>query len=100
MILKLKEVYRSRSLSRDSNPGPIWLTRDIFINTKHIVLIRENLEMKKRLTEGSIKGVKGKKDFCTISLDKGQSGSEITVVASLEQLESDVKSQRRSLLNG
>ena len=92
MILKLKEVYRSRSLSRDNNPGPIWLTRDI--------LIRENLEMKKRLTEGSVKGIKGKKDFCTISLDKGQTGSEITVVASLEQLESDVKSQRRSLLNG
>ena len=72
MILKLKEVYRSRSLSRGNTDGPTWLTRDVFVNTKHIVLIRENVDMKNMLIEGKIQGLKGKQDFCTISLDRGQ----------------------------
>lgn len=100
MILKLKEVYRSRSLSRGNTDGPTWLTRDVFVNTKHIVLIRENMDMKNMLIEGKIQGLKGKQDFCTISLDRGQAGTEITVVATLEQLEDNVKSERRALLNG
>ena len=96
MILKLKEVYRNRSLTRNKTPGQNWSTRSIFINAKHIVMIRENFEIKKVLKEGKVQGLKGNHDFCTISIN----GSDVVVVGSLEQLESKVRDSKREVLNG
>ena len=96
MILKLREVYRERGLTK-GRPGPVWSTREVFINTEHIVMIRPNDIMASRLDEGLITGVKKRAQFCTISINKGQSGADITVVGSLSELEESVSSAGRLL---
>ena len=99
MILKLREVYRERSLNK-GRTGPTWSTREVFVNTKHIVMIRPNIDMSRRLQEGLIPDLEKGTDFCTLSLDRGQSGTDVIVVGSLSELESTVFTAGRELLNG
>ena len=99
MILKLKEVYRERNLNK-GRAGPTWSTRDVFVNTKHIVMIRPNTDMSRRLQEGLVPGLEKNTSFCTLSLDRGQAGTDVIVVGSLSELESTVFSAGRELLNG
>ena len=100
MIVKLQEVYRNTSMSNRKTPGPTWSTREVFINTEHIVLIRPNSDMSRRLNEGLIEGLTGGSQFCTVSINKGQAGTDITVVGSVVELEKTVKKTKREILNG
>ena len=99
MILKMREVYRSQSLSSSPTQRMRFVTRDVFINTEHIVFIRPNAEMSGFLAEGLIDDV-GPADeaFCTISLSRGSSGVDITVVGSTDEI--NEKINRKGVLHG
>jgi hypothetical protein len=86
MIIKLKEVYKASSLTTSQAANMKYRVRDIFINTEHIIYIRQNLSMLKRLEEGLVDDTAPQSEFCTISLSRGQAGTDIIVVGAIDEL--------------
>tara|TARA_B100000214_G_scaffold375569_1_gene362765 strand:+ start:11830 stop:12126 length:297 start_codon:yes stop_codon:yes gene_type:complete len=86
MIVKLKEVYRNVSPTASPINKMKYTLRDIFINPEHVIYIRQNPSMSKRLAEGMIDGISTVEEFCTISLSRGQSGTDIIVVGNVEEV--------------
>ncbi len=100
MVIKLQEVYRSStSTSRGSPTDRMrWKVREIFVNPEHIVYARPSAEMSMRLTEGLIDGVSSdQRGFCILSLNRGNSGTDITVVGTLEEIENRISKERQIL---
>lgn len=94
MIVKLREVFKTSSLQS----GNRYRVRDIFINPEHVVYVRHNDDMPKRLNEGLVDGVKRGKEFCTVSLSRGTGGTDIIVLGSLEEVNTAIS--KRELLHG
>jgi hypothetical protein len=88
MIVKLKEVYRNNSPTASPINKMKYTLRDIFVNPEHIIYIRQNPSMSKRLEEGMIDGIgnKNTEEFCTISLSRGQLGTDIVVVGNVDEI--------------
>ena len=86
MIVKLKEVYRNISPTASPLNKMKYTLRDIFINPEHVIYIRQNPSMSKRLAEGMVDGVNTAEEFCTISLSRGQSGTDIIVVGNVDEI--------------
>tara|TARA_A100001011_G_scaffold73289_1_gene75217 strand:- start:3364 stop:3663 length:300 start_codon:yes stop_codon:yes gene_type:complete len=99
VILKLKEVYRNQP-GHKRMAGSSWSVRDIVLNAEHIVYIRPDQAMSRRLNEGLIFGLESSVDFCTISINRGQSGTDVTVVGSVKELEEAIRSSKKELLHG
>jgi len=85
MIVKLKEVYRDVSPTASPMLKMRYETRDIFINPEHVIYVRKNPSMSKRLSEGLINGLE-EVEFCTISVSRGSSGTDIIVVGTLDEV--------------
>jgi len=98
MIVKFEEVYRSSTSGVTHQDRIRYRTRDIVINPEHIVCIRPNTEMSTRLSEGLISEVSPGASFCTVSLNRGQAGTDVVVVGTLDEL--NIKIKERKLLNG
>jgi len=98
MIIKLKEVYKRNSTASNPLDRVKYKIREIFINPEHIVCIRPNTEMRSRLSEGLITEAPPTTNFCTISLNRGQSGTDIVVVGTLDEL--NTKIEERQVLHG
>ena len=98
MIIKFKEVYRNSSTATSPADRMTYRTREIVINPEHIVCIRPNSDMSNRLSEGLVNDVSPNTSFCTISLNRGQAGSDIVVVGTLDELNKRIK--ERKLLHG
>jgi len=92
MIVKLKEIFRNATTT-----GKRYRTRDIFINPEHVVYVRSNDDMVRRLNEGLIEGATGD-NFCTISLSRGAGGTDIIVLGSLEEINRTIS--KREILHG
>jgi hypothetical protein len=76
-MLKVKEVFRENGFSKSTEARIRFKTRDVLINPEHIICIRPN---QSNLYEGKIDGISNDTSFCTISLNKGSAGLDITVV--------------------
>jgi len=102
MILKLKEVFRDKNPSKFPTQRMRYSLRDIFVNTEHIIFIRPNDHMLQMLSEGLIDGVsKGTSgEFCTLSLARGNSGVDVTVFGSLEEINKQINTSKREVLHG
>ena len=99
MIVKLKEVFRDISATTTPQSRMNYKTRDIFINSKHIIYVRKNADMNKRLVEGLLDSDAGS-DFCTISMSRGNTGVDIVVVGSLEEINNKLELTSREMIYG
>ena len=100
MIIKLREVYKNSSTTASPMAKMKYHLRDIFINPEHIIYIRQNPSMLKRLQEGLVVGTLPTSEFCTISLSKGQAGTDIVVVGNIEELNERLLADQPGVLHG
>tara|TARA_R110000782_G_scaffold137623_1_gene230152 strand:- start:1565 stop:1867 length:303 start_codon:yes stop_codon:yes gene_type:complete len=94
MIVKFIEVYSNKSFSNKTNEG--FSLREVYINPKHIVCIRVNEAIGRRVY-GSPLGeeiLKGQK-FTKISLNRGQSGIDLDVVGDVSHVQEKLYENER-----
>ena len=91
-MVKLVEVY-------ETSKGHI--LREVFVNPKHVVSLREDARLSKKLQEGQLPpGLRGEHAFTKVTMDKGSTGLEIIVVGAPQDVEKKLRGDQRSLLNG
>jgi hypothetical protein len=74
--------------------------REVFVNPRHVVSLREDGQTSKALNEGRLpEGMDPRQTFTKLTLDKGTVGLELTIVGSPAVVESKLKKQRQ-VLNG
>ena len=75
--------------------------REVFINSAHVVSLREDNFMKQHLKEGRLPSdLDLRQDFTKIVLNKGTTGQELVVIGTPSLVESKLKGETKELLNG
>jgi hypothetical protein len=92
-MVRLVEIY-------ETPKGHI--LREIYVNPKHIISLREDMRLKTKLSEGfSLEGLDENHCFTKVVLDRGSVGLEIIVVGTPSQVETKLQENiERRLLNG
>ena len=92
-MVKLVEIVHSHT-------GEYTL-RELFINPAHVVFLREDTNMKSRLTEGKLPdGLDLRQTFTKIQVHNGTVGSEFIVVGPPNLVENKLKGDTKELLHG
>lgn len=98
-MIKLVEICEKMSASNNSEKS--YTLREVYVNPKHVVSLREESSFKQKLTEGNLpEGLDTRQGFTRITLDKGQIGLDIIVVGQPNIVETKLKGDRRELLHG
>ena len=74
--------------------------RDVFVNPRHVVMLREDYATRTAINEGKvIEGMDPRQKYTRITVDNGTTGSQFIVVGAPGMVEAKLKSGRQ-LLNG
>jgi len=94
-MIKLVEVFKMPHQNH-------YTLREIYVNPKHIVALREEANFKQKLTEGQLpENLDARQEFTRLTLDRGQSGLDVVVVGSPYVIENKMHSaDERQLLKG
>ena len=91
-MVKLVEVY-------ENSKG--YVLREVYVNPKHVVSLREDSRLRGKLDEGKMPvELRDEHVFTKVTLDKGTTGLEIVVVGPPSIVESKLRFNGRELLNG
>ncbi len=98
-MIKLVEVCNVLKANKGSVQN--YTLREIYINPKHIVSLREDEGFKEKLREGLLPDdLNNDHQFTRIVLDKGQVGLEIVVVGTPRTIEERMQGGENELLLG
>tara|TARA_R100001244_G_scaffold54069_1_gene46830 strand:- start:228 stop:524 length:297 start_codon:yes stop_codon:yes gene_type:complete len=98
-MIQLIEVCELLKANKSS--AQQYTLRDIYINPKHVISLREDDNFKRKLNEGILPGtLKDTHTFTRVTLDKGQTGLELVVVGPPHIIEMKLKGGERELLQG
>jgi len=102
MLVTLTEVVENRSnYSGSSVATKKYTLREVTINPSHVICLREDSGMVNRLDEGSMPpGLDTRQTFTKVTLDRGQSGIELTIVGTPNQIKEKLRMSTRDLLRG
>ena len=96
MLVKLTEVCNNGAVTTNK----LYTLREIFINPEHVVMIREEKRMRELNERGKVaSGLDATHQFSKLTINRGQSGTEIVVVGSPELVENTLK-KGKQLLRG
>ena len=101
-MIKLVEIYEDRTQTnlKMSNKS-LFSLRETYINPDHILYLRENTDIKRRLVESNLSvDLDVRQDVTTVHLNKGNAGLTINVIGSLQQIEEKVRVNKKVLLKG
>jgi len=74
--------------------------REVFVNPKHVISLREDASMLSRLNEGRLpEGLDKRQAFTKLTLDRGTVGLELTIVGNPSIIESKLN-KPLGVLNG
>ena len=74
--------------------------REVFVNPRHVIALREDNYMKQNLCEGRLPdGLDTRQSFTKLTLDKGTVGLELTVIGMPSVIESKLK-EGKMVLHG
>mgnify|MGYP003630788061 CR=1 FL=1 len=101
MLVKLTELCSSGAVTAGKN----YNLREIYINPKHVIMIREETIVKTMNEAGNIKMVTGESldknhSFSKLTINRGNSGTEIIVVGSPLAIENVLGEKQHQILNG
>ena len=98
-MIKLVEVCETMSASGAAQRS--YTLREIYVNPKHVVSLREASSFQRKLVESNMpEGLDMRQVFTKITLDRGQSGLDVIVVGQPSIVESKLKGNKRELLHG
>ena len=91
-MTKLVEVYKQLN---------DYLLREVYVNPKHIVAMRQDDRMTSVLKEGKLPDqLDQRQNFTKLYVDRGNTGIDITVVGDLNTVKEKLGLDNRSLLKG
>jgi len=89
-MIKLVEVCELLKASKSAQQQ--FTLREIFINPKHVVSLREEPSYAQKLKEGRLPGeLDSRQRFTRLTLDRGQVGLDVIVVGSANMIESKMR---------
>jgi len=92
MLVKLTEVCHNAALTTKQD----YTLREVFINPEHVVMIREEARMQQLNERGLLPdGLSANHKFTKLTINRGQSGTEIVVVGSPNVIESSLNKQKK-----
>tara|TARA_Y100000034_G_C6595537_1_gene258880 strand:- start:205 stop:495 length:291 start_codon:yes stop_codon:yes gene_type:complete len=92
MIIKLIEVFESTGRSRDAKTS--YCLREVYVNPDHVVCLREDLSMKRKLEADLLpEDMNPNQQFTKVSLNRGHSGIDLVVVGPPDSIENKLKSK-------
>jgi hypothetical protein len=98
-MIQLVEVCELSTASKNTKQR--FTLREVYINPKHIISLREDANFKQKLNEGQLpEGLNNEQRFTRIAIDKGHTGLEIVVVGDPTVIETKLKGVGRELLLG
>tara|TARA_R110000824_G_scaffold1643_8_gene8174 strand:+ start:1149 stop:1445 length:297 start_codon:yes stop_codon:yes gene_type:complete len=98
-MVKLVEVCETVSASNSSQRT--FALREVYVNPKHVVSLREEPAYSQKLAEGKLpEGLDIRQGFTRITLDRGQTGLDIVVVGQPKVVETKLNADRKELLHG
>ncbi len=96
-IVKLVEVSKSSSVVS----GAGYTLREIFVNPKHVVCLREDHHTQQLLVEGKLPNdLDNRQKFTKVQLNRGSTGLDVIVVGSPSMIEEKLNFSNRVLLKG
>jgi len=85
MLVKLTEVCGTGAVTT----GRRYSLREVFVNPEHVVMVREEHQMKNLNEQGMLtEGLDKQHRFSKITIDKGTTGTEIVVIGDPMTVES------------
>ena len=85
MLVKLTEVCGTGAVTT----GRRYSLREVFVNPEHVVMVREEHQMKNLNEQGMLtEGLNKEHRFSKITIDKGTTGTEIVVIGDPMTVES------------
>lgn len=92
MLVKLTEVRHSNTLTSRSN----YTLQEVFVNPEHVVMIREDARLKQLNEQGVLDpDLKPEHRFTKLTINRGQTGTEIVVVGSPSIVEGQLNSGKK-----
>jgi hypothetical protein len=96
MLVKLTEVCGTGAVTT----GRRYSLREVFVNPEHVVMVREEHQMKNLNEQGMLtEGLDKQHRFSKITIDKGTTGTEIVVIGDPNTVET-VLNKRNHVLKG
>jgi len=97
-MIKLVEIYETTNM-HSNNSTKAFSLRETFINPNHVVCVREDFSLKKKMEDGELlEDLDKRQRFSKIYMDRGHTGIDMTVVGSPEQVYETLNTKR--LLKG
>lgn len=85
MLVKLTEVCGTGAVTT----GRRYSLREVFVNPEHVVMVREEHQMKNLNEQGMLtEGLDKQHRFSKVTIDKGTTGTEIVVIGDPMTVES------------
>ena len=96
MLVKLTEICGTGAVSS----GRKYSLREVFVNPEHVVMVREEHQMRNLNEQGMLtEGLNKSHRFSKVTIDKGTTGTEIVVVGNPNSIETALN-RRRAVLKG
>ena len=94
MLVKLTEVCNNGAVTTNK----LYSLREVFINPEHVIMIREEKRIKELNEHGKVAaGLNENHQFSKLTINRGQTGTEIIVVGSPEIIETTLQSGKKLL---
>ena len=92
-LVKLTEVCGTGAVTTNAK----YALREVFVNPEHVVMVREEHRLRQLNEEGLIdKGLDTNHRFSKITIDKGNTGTEIVVIGAPEIIEKTLHTNNNS----
>ena len=96
MLVKLTEVCGTGAVTTNAR----YALREVFVNPEHVVLVREEYRLKQLNEQGLIdEDLDVNHRFSKITIDKGNTSTEIVVIGAPEMIERTLQ-KNKQLLRG
>lgn len=97
MLIRLTEVCHNNALTTQQN----YTLREVFVNPEHVVMIREEVRMQTLNEQGALPAdLRGDHRFTKLTINRGQTGTEIVVVGSPHSIETTLSDNKQQLIKG
>ena len=97
MLVKLTEVCSNNAVTSTQS----YTLREVFINPDQVIMIREDFRLKELNENGLLKeGLSNDHRFSKLTINRGQSGTEVIVVGSPTVVEEALQRAGAQLLRG
>ena len=106
MLIKFIEIVENSTkthLSSSVDKAGRFTLKEVSINPKYVVCVREEERMTRILQAGYLpEGLDQRQKFTRVFLDRGRTGIDVVVVGEPEKVEADLKRAKgkKELLNG